>query len=79
MDQKSLAISDQSPEIIKLRKRLHDYGDYTDEDLHSDVLDEPIALAITNFQNRHGLKADGILGEKQYVNLIYLSHIEFNS
>ena len=64
LDQKSLAISDQSPEIIKLRKRLHDYGDYTDEDLHSDVLDEPIALAITNFQNRHGLKADGILGEK---------------
>ncbi len=70
LNKRSFTIGDKSPEIIKLRKRLHAYGDYTGNDmhsdtldLHSDVLDESIALAISNFQSRHGLEADGILGK----------------
>ena len=71
LNKRSLTLGDKSPEIIKLRKRLYVYGDYTGNDLHSDglnlysdVLDEPIALAISKFQSRHGLEADGILGKK---------------
>lgn len=71
LDSKSLTIGDQSIEIIKLRKRLHDLGDYSSNDLndenldlHSNVLDESLVEAISKFQIRHGLKADGALGKK---------------
>ena len=70
LHKKSLSIGDQSPEIIKLKKRLHAVGDYSSDSLHgdvdfnSDILDESVALAISKFQLRHGLEADGILGYK---------------
>ena len=68
LHKKSLSIGDRSNEIIKLKKRLHAFGDYSSDSLHgnidldSDLLDESVALAISKFQLRHGLEADGILG-----------------
>jgi len=71
LEKKSLAIGSKSTEIIKLRKRLHALGDYNSDDLgneevdlQSDILDESLALAISKFQMRHGLEADGLLGRK---------------
>ena len=64
LHKKSLTIGDSSPEIIKVRNRLYAFGDYVGNNLTNEVLDEPIAIAITNFQRRHGLKADGLLGKK---------------
>ncbi len=76
LNQKSFTIGDQSPEVIKVRKRLYAFGDYSTDnfhndtiDLQSDVLDESLALAISNFQYRHGLEADGILGKKTVIEL----------
>ena len=68
LHKKSLSIGDRSNEIIKLKKRLHAFDDYSSDSLHgdidldSDLLDESVALAISKFQLRHGLEADGILG-----------------
>ena len=71
LESKSLTIGAKSAEIIKLRKRLRDLGDYgnselTNEvlDMQSDILDESLALAISKFQVRHGLEVDGVLGRK---------------
>lgn len=68
---KSLTVGSRSAEITKLRKRLYDLGDYNSNDLineeldlQSDLLDESLTLAISRFQLRHGLKADGILGKQ---------------
>ena len=61
---KSLAIGDESDEIVKIRKILYEYGDYKGNNFESKILDEPLVLAISNFQHRHGLQADGILGRK---------------
>ncbi len=64
LPKKSLSIGDHSSEIPKLRKRLYTFGDYSGENLTNELLDEPLALAISNFQERHGLEVDGILGRK---------------
>jgi len=64
LQKKSLTIGDISPEIIKVRNRLYEFGDYRSTDLTSDVFDETLALAISDFQHRHGLEADGVLGRK---------------
>jgi len=69
LNTRSLTIGDKSIEIIKLRKRLYDYGDYIGTNLHNDKLDETLALAITRFQDRHGLEADGILGKRTVIEL----------
>ena len=76
LDGKSLVIGDVSLEIIKLRNRLYDYGDYRKNDLHNGgvdlyslVFDESLALALSKFQSRHGLEADGILGKKTVIEL----------
>ena len=64
LQQKSYTLGDSSPEISIARKRLHDLGDYKDTDLHNETFDETLALAISDFQFRHGLKVDGILGKR---------------
>ncbi|MDH3608841.1 MAG: L,D-transpeptidase family protein [Gammaproteobacteria bacterium] len=64
LQKKSLTIGDASPEIIKTRNRLFELGDYKNIDLSSEVFDETLALAISDFQYRHGLEADGVLGRK---------------
>jgi len=62
LPKKSLTIGDASPEIVKARYRLFELGDYKSTDLSSEVFDESLALAISDFQHRHGLENDGILG-----------------
>jgi len=61
---KSLTLGDASPEISKARKRLHELGDYQFTDFSNEIFDETLALAISDFQYRHGLEADGILGKR---------------
>ena len=64
LQKKSLTIGDTSSEIIKIRNRLFELGDYKNIDLSSETFDETLALAISDFQYRHGLVADGVLGRK---------------
>ena len=64
LSKKSLTIGDSSDEIIKARNRLYELGDYKNTDLLNTEFDEVLALAITDFQYRHGLKPDGILGKR---------------
>ncbi len=64
LQKKSLTIGDVSYEIIKVRKRLYEFGDYKHRDFYNDLFDEKLALAISDFQYRHGLKVDGILGKR---------------
>lgn len=64
LPKKSLAIGDTSPEIAKARNRLYTLGDYKSTDLTNEMFDETLALAISDFQHRHGLETDGILGKQ---------------
>ncbi|MGH1537108.1 MAG: L,D-transpeptidase family protein [Gammaproteobacteria bacterium] len=64
LQKKSLTIGDASEDIIKVRQRLFNLGDYQNTDLSNDVFDEALAIAISDFQYRHGLETDGILGKK---------------
>ena len=64
LQKKSLTIGDASAEIIKARIRLYELGDYKSEDFSNEVFDETLALAVSDFQYRHGLEADGVLGRK---------------
>jgi L,D-transpeptidase YcbB len=54
---------DRNPRVIALRKRLATTGDLTprlgEDDSH---YDEAVATGVASFQERHGLKADGVLG-----------------
>jgi murein L,D-transpeptidase YcbB/YkuD len=53
----------KDPRIPALRARLHVTGEYQGTvDQVSDVLDEPLAQALSNFQSSHGLDGDGVLG-----------------
>ena len=61
---RSLQIGDRATEVVTLRNKLHHLGDYIGNDLQSDLFDEDLAVAVSHFQIRHGLEADGILGRK---------------
>ena len=60
----TLGLGDRSAAVIALRNKLHHLGDYIGNDLQSDLFDEDLAVAVSHFQIRHGLEADGILGRK---------------
>jgi len=64
LPKKSFTIGDVSSEITKTRKRLSQLGDFTSSDIENDTFDESLALAVSHFQVRHGLEADGILGRR---------------
>ena len=61
---RSLAMGDRAIEVADLRKKLHLLGDYIGDDLSSDLFDESLAVAVSHFQIRHGLEADGVLGKQ---------------
>lgn len=64
LTQRSYQLGDRSPNIPKLRKLLHNFGDYRDSELYSELYDESLMLAVSEFQTRHGLDADGVLGKQ---------------
>jgi murein L,D-transpeptidase YcbB/YkuD len=64
LSKRSYQLGDHSTEIPKLRKLLHAFGDYKHDDFSSETLDSTLMLAISEFQTRHGLDADGILGKQ---------------
>ncbi len=64
LQKKSLAIGDASPEVIKVKNRLSKLGDYKNSTISNEIYDEELAIAISNFQLRHGLDADGVLGKR---------------
>jgi L,D-transpeptidase YcbB len=48
--------------IVAVRARLAASGELDDADSASDLYDAPLRRAIEQFQSRHGLKADGVIG-----------------
>jgi murein L,D-transpeptidase YcbB/YkuD len=59
------------PDAALLRQRLAMLGDLPADAApgKADVLDEPLVQALQNFQTRHGLRADGILGKQTHAAL----------
>jgi len=64
LSKRSYQLGERSAEIPKLRKLLRAFGDYRHDDLASEILDDALMLAISEFQTRHGLDADGVLGKQ---------------
>ena len=61
---RSLGLGDRSHAVIDLRKTLHALGDLKSNDYTSDLYDEELMLAVSDFQIRHGLEGDGVLGKQ---------------
>ena len=64
LSQRSYELGDYSAGIPKLRKLLNLLGDYDQDDFTSELFDEPLMLAVSQFQIRHGLDPDGVLGKQ---------------
>lgn len=64
LSKRSLEMGDRSADVILLREKLQQLGDYIGNDLGNDLFDEDLAVALSHFQIRHGLEADGILGKQ---------------
>ncbi len=56
----------RDPRIAELRNRLESSGDISHQNHDRDVYDEGLGIAITGFQRRHGLDADGVVGKKTF-------------
>ncbi len=64
LTERSYELGDRSVEIPKIRQRLQALGDLDNNDIYSDLFDEKLMMAVSNFQSRHGLEPDGILGKR---------------
>ncbi len=64
LSKRSYQLGDKNSELPKLRKLLNTFGDYRHDDLSSEIYDESLMFAISEFQSRHGLDADGVLGKQ---------------
>lgn len=53
----------QDDRIAMVRKRLKATGEFTGTDLDGTTLDDELSEAIKRFQTRHGLDADGVVGQ----------------
>ena len=61
---------DRDTRVIALRRRLSVTGDLpTGADVASDVFDDSLEQAVINFQERHALGADGLVGEQTVIAL----------
>lgn len=63
LDAIHLQKGDKGRSVERLRERLIIFGDlYTDNKDQVDIFDETIEESVRNYQKRHGLKQDGIVG-----------------
>ncbi|WP_395075436.1 murein L,D-transpeptidase [Flavobacterium sp.] len=53
----------KSKTIISIKKRLQYWNDLSRNDTLSNLYDEPLQIALKQFQSRHGLEADGVIGK----------------
>lgn len=61
---KPLKLGDTNPEVKPLREILMLYGDLKDGDGSSPKFDKDVDAALRQFQTRHTLEADGVVGGK---------------
>jgi L,D-transpeptidase YcbB len=59
----------KSDRVVQLRKRLKASGDLTLDEAAGDLYDDKLELAVVEFQNCHGLKADGAVGRDTLIAL----------
>jgi murein L,D-transpeptidase YcbB/YkuD len=57
-----LALGDCGPRVTQLRDRLAAAGDLPQSAADADCFDEALSAALARFQQRHGLKPDGVAG-----------------
>lgn len=63
----TLRRGDSDPRVLALRRRLAVTGDLpAGADTASSRFDEPLEAAVTRFQERHALDADGVVGRNTY-------------
>lgn len=61
---KKIKLNDTVPQIVAIKKRLKYWKDYYRKDsIITEVYDDYTFEAIKNFQKRHGLKPDGVIGK----------------
>lgn len=72
--EKSLTFKDSSATVAAIKQRLAYWGDLKADTITS-IYDEATVIAVKNFQERHGLHADGTVG-KQVANLLNISRNE---
>ncbi|MDI3322559.1 L,D-transpeptidase family protein [Pinibacter soli] len=60
-DQKKFIEGDRSPAVTAIKKRLFLTGDFTQTDTSS-LFTDSLQAAVKNFQNRYGMKEDGVMG-----------------
>ena len=58
-----LKFGDKSQTIISIKKRLQYWNDLSKKDTLSNIYDEAFNTALKQFQSRHGLEADGVIGK----------------
>lgn len=66
---KPLRIGDRDPRVVELRRRLMVSGDLEQREGLTDIFDSYVDAALRRFQLRHGLMADGLLGDNTVVAL----------
>jgi murein L,D-transpeptidase YcbB/YkuD len=66
---KVLRIGMRDPAVVVLRQRLTISGDLPSAAGISDVFDSYVDAAVKRFQARHGVNADGVVGESSYAAL----------
>jgi murein L,D-transpeptidase YcbB/YkuD len=62
---------DHHPDVPALRQLLARLGDAPESTTHSETYDPELAKAVTRFQLRHGLGADGVIGKGTLAHLNY--------
>lgn len=72
---KNLRIGVRSPQVVELRRRLMASGDLEQTAGLSDTFDSYVDAALRRFQLRHGLLADGVLGQATVVALNVPAHV----
>ena len=59
---KRLSLGARDSNVVALRKRLAKSGDLDSNLTKSDVFDSYVGAAVKNFQARHGMAVDGVIG-----------------